>query len=167
MYFPGEQTTSHKLYTVLELVMLVAMALVVALWLTGCAGQAPIAVNPPPISTDHTLIFAWHQSFTNNPPCSATLTTSCITGFNEGYLDATGKPVQLHTDTAAVCSGTTQPEACTSTFSATFAMGQITFYVETTFVDLTGAANVTARDLSTPVLVGADAATGVTVTVGS
>ena len=164
---PVRHGTSDKLYTVRLLVPSVILVLALGWALSGCAARTPSPAPVPPPAPDHSLTLTWNQSFANNPPCSTSVTTSCITGFVEGYLDTAGKQIQLHTDTAAVCAGSTQPETCTVTFNSTFAMGQITFYVATTFVDQAGSANVTAADTSTPVLVGADAPTSVKATVNS
>lgn len=158
---------SDKLYTVNDLVIVALLVPLLALGLAGCAARLPPRIHVPPPALDHSLTIGWNQSFANNPACSSTVTTSCITGFVEGYLDATGKQVQLHTDLPTVCAGTTQPEACASTFNATFAMGQVTFYVATTFLDQAGSPNVTAAADSAPVLVGADPPSNVKATVNS
>jgi hypothetical protein len=157
---------SYKVYTVALIALSVDLLLGFGAGMAGCGAKAPVPPAPVP-QTDHSLTITWNQSFANNPACSATVTTSCITGFVEGYLDAAGKAVQLHTDTVAVCSGPTDPLSCTSTFNATFAMGQVTFYVATTYVDLNGSANTTSPGQSTPVLVGADPPANIKATVNS
>ena len=131
--------------------------------LAGCTYKTKPPAPPP--SQDHTLTLNWNQSFANNPPCSSTVVTSCISGFNTGTLTGT-TPTQLHNDPAGVCSGATQPEACTTTYNAQLPIGSITFYVETTFVDQNGAAGVTARTTTaSPVAVAADTPSSLTVTV--
>ena len=140
---------------------LFSLSLVLALH--GCAAHKPIA-PPPPADLDHSITMKWNQSFANNGACSGSVTTSCISGFNEGYLNGT-TPVQLHNDVASVCTGSTQPEACTSTFNGVLPIGNIVFYVATTYVDQNGAAGVTAAANSAGTPVASDAAQNVTVTV--
>jgi len=141
------------------------LPLLCVLLFAGCP-KSPI-VNPPgpaPVA-DHSIAFTWNQSFANNGACSTTVTTSCISGFNEGFITGTSTQNQLHTDTAAVCTGTTQPETCASTFNGVLPIGNDVFYVATTYVNSSGTAGVTSAALSPAVAVGADASTNVTVTV--
>jgi hypothetical protein len=133
----------------------------------GCKAKAPVnpAPSPSPAAADHSITFTWNQSFANNQPCSASLTESCISGFDEGYVSGTAD-IQLHSDAAGVCSGTTQPENCTSTFNGTLPIGNVTFYVTTTYVDQNGnALSVATPALSSPVAVGADPASNVAVKI--
>lgn len=145
---------------------LLSMALIFTLLLAGCSSSRPISnsAGRKPHDKDHTISFTWNQSFANNGICSTTVTTSCISGFNEGYVSGT-TDVQLHNDTSAVCTGTTQPESCASTFNGVLPIGLVTFYVATTYVDQNGVAGVTAPALSSPVQVNADPATLVKVVV--
>lgn len=134
--------------------------------LVGCAAHVPVS-SPTPAkkrNDDHSISFTWNQSFANNGACSATVTTSCISGFNEGYLSGATQ-VQLHSDTSGVCTGATQPEPCASTFNGVLPIGAVVFYVATTYVDQSGVAGVTAIATSSPVQVGADASTNVKVVV--
>jgi hypothetical protein len=135
--------------------------------------NTPPPVTPPAVDEhkkpleDHSISLTWQQSFVNNNACSSTVTTSCISGFNEGYVvGASQTQTQLHTDAAAVCTGTTQPEICTSTFNGLVPIGNVIFYVATTYVDQNGAAGVTSAALSAPVAVSADKADKVNATVG-
>ena len=141
-----------------------SMGLILSLLLlTGCSASRQISAPQPskyPKAEDHSITLTWDQSFANNNACSATVTVSCISGFNEGYLQGATQ-VQLHVDTTAVCTGTTQPEACASTFNGLLPIGNVTFYVVTTYVDQNGVAGVTVPALSAPVAVGADPATAV------
>jgi len=153
-------------------------ALVLLILLVGCHHQV---VVQPPAAADHSITVNFNQSFANNGLCSTTVTTSCISGFDEGYvtgtLSTTTVPApctstvttncanQLHTDTGAICSGSTQPEACTSTFSGILPIGSIVFYVVTTYVDQNGNAGETTPALSSAVPVVADTSTNVVVTV--
>lgn len=160
------ESPSDKLYTVFVLACLVCLLLLFGLGFMGCAAAPPAHATPPGPPVDHTITVKWNQSFVNNPACSAAVTASCISGFNEGYLDTTGKQVQQHVDTSAACAGATQPEACATTYNGVLPIGQVTFYVATTYLDQAGAAGVTAAGTSAPVAVGADSSTNVTVIVG-
>lgn len=94
-----------------------------------------------------------------------TVAASCISGFDEGYLDTTGKQVQQHTDAAAVCAGATQPEACATTYTGILPIGAVQFYVAATFMDQKGVAGVTAAGMSPAIQVPADSPTNVSVTI--
>ncbi len=118
-----------------------AAALLAALACAGCAAQKT-AVNPPapaPANGDHSITLTWQQTFADSPACSSTVTASCISGFSEGYVSGSSQE-QLHTDTTAVCTGSAQPETCTSTFNGVLPIGVVTFYVNTAYVDQNGAA---------------------------
>lgn len=141
--------------------------LILAFALAGCAGRKPISPVVSPEAkplVDHTITLVWNQSTVNNGFCSSTVTTSCISGFNEGYVVGTTQ-TQLHTDTPTVCTGTTQPLSCTSTFTGIIPIGNDIFYVVTTYLDQNGAAGVTTAALSPGVAVGADPSTNVRATV--
>lgn len=141
--------------------------LAAALLLAGCSASH-ITAQQPDLNkhklVDHTITLTWNQSTVNNGFCSSTVTTSCISGFNEGYVVGTAQ-TQLHTDTPAVCSGTTQPLNCTSTFTGIVPIGNDVFYVVTTSLDQNGAEGVTTAALSPAVPVSADAAVNVKATV--
>jgi hypothetical protein len=122
----------------------------VALLLSGCA-----SAKPPMSFEDHAVTLTWSQSFANNGICSTTVTTSCISGFNEGYVIGTTQ-TQLNTASPSACTGTTQPENCSSAFNAVLPIGNVVFYVATTYIDQNGTAGVTASALSPAVLVPAD-----------
>jgi hypothetical protein len=137
--------------------------------LAGCPKS--VAVNPPtpPINADHSITLVFNQSFADNPPCSATVTTSCINGFQEGYVTGTTN-TQLHTDTQAICGPSVAPPAtnCSTTFNGVVPLGSVTFYVTTTGVDQNGAAiSSKTSGLASPVAVGLDAATNVTPTINN
>lgn len=135
----------------------------VLLLLAGCAAHNT-PVQPPSPLIDHTITLKWNQSFVNNPACSSTVTSSCYTGFEEGTAIGTTL-TKLHTDTPAVCSGTTQPESCTTTFNAQIPIGAVTFYVEADYLDQNGTAQVTTATSSSSVQVAADAPSGLTASV--
>jgi hypothetical protein len=141
--------------------------LILAVILSGCAAHAPVPGPTPRPTADHTIELTWNQSFANNPACSTSVTVSCISGFNLGYLDTAGNQVQLHQDAPAVCTGTVDPRACASTFNGTLPIGSVVFYCVTTFKDQNGADGVTARATSPAVQVGADPATNVKATITS
>lgn len=142
-----------------------AILLCLVVTLAGCAAQRSKAPVPLPVNADHVITLTWSQSFANNVPCSSSVTKSCISGFLEGYLDTAGAQQQLHTDTAAVCAGSSDPQKCQSTFNGVLPIGDVTFYVVTTFADKNGAAGTTAAVTSPAVNVKADPATNVTATV--
>ncbi len=136
-----------------------------ALFCCGCGVRnvpTPDPLHKPLI--DHTITLNWSQSFVNNVACSSIVTTSCISGFNEGYVVGTVQ-TQLHTDTNTVCTGTTQPLSCTSTFNGIIPIGNDVFYVATTYFDQNGVAGVSPASFSPGVAVGADSATNVKATV--
>lgn len=130
--------------------------------LGGCKARVPSPGPTPAPAADHSITLTWQQSFANNPSCSSTVAVSCISGFDEGYQSDPSTDVQLHTDSAQVCAGTTQPESCTSTFNGTLPIGNVTFYVKTQYKDQAGTAGETAAALSSAVPVGADPAQNVT-----
>lgn len=140
-----------------------ALATLLLLVIGGC-GVHSTTVPPPTGNLDHTITMNWTQSFANNSPCSSTVTTSCFTGFNEGYTIGTTN-TQIHTDTTAVCSGTTQPEACTSKFNSTLPLTSVVFYVTATYLDASGNAGVTGQAVSTAQTITADVPSSLTVTV--
>lgn len=135
--------------------------------LAGCRAHG-IAPSPTPVSAaDHSITLNWQQSFANNPPCSATITTSCISGFGAGYLDISGKQQQFTTQTTAACTVTNNVGACTATVNATLPIGIITFWVVTMYNDQNGAAGETKANLSAGVVVGADTPTALAVTINN
>ncbi|HZW05463.1 MAG TPA: hypothetical protein VFF58_01015 [Candidatus Nitrosotalea sp.] len=141
-------------------------ALALLLSLAGCSGRKPIRPPAPPPIVDHSIALTWNQSFVNNPACSTTVTTSCISGFREGYVVGTTQ-TQLHTDTSAVCTGTSQPLTCASTFNGILPLGNVIFYVLTVGVDQNGAVVTSASAALSPgVPVALDGATNVNATVG-
>lgn len=133
----------------------------------GCSAHQ-VAVNPPgnPPNADHTIKLDWTQSFANNKACSATITTSCINGFQEGYMVGS-TPTQMHADTTTtICSGSSDPLSCTTTFNGLLPLGQVNFYVITTGVDQNGAATFsTSTQTATPSNVTLDSAQNVKATV--
>jgi hypothetical protein len=133
--------------------------------LIACAHNTAVAppTLPPSSPADHSITLSWTQSFADNFTCSSTVTTSCISGFQEGYVSGSTN-VQQHTDTTAICNTTSG--ACTTTYSGTLPIASVTFYVVTTYVDASGIPGTTAATTTaSPVQVAADAPTGLTATV--
>lgn len=135
--------------------------------LAGCKAKAPVPTPPPAANADHSITLNWQQSFANNPPCSTSLTTSCIVGFGAGYLDPAGKQQQFTTQTTAACTIANNVGTCTATVNATLPIGLVTFWIVTQYNDQNGAAGETKADLSAAVAVGADSATGYAVTINN
>lgn len=142
--------------------------LALALLLFAGCHKSTTAVTPPappPSNGDHTVTLAFSQTFADTPACSSTVTTSCINGFNEGYLNGTTE-VQLHTDAASICTGSTQPETCNTSFTTTaLPVASVTFYVVTTGFNSAGTAVTTSSASSNAVNVALDPATNLTATV--
>jgi hypothetical protein len=136
------------------------------LMLAGC--PKTVAVNPPtpPINPDHTVTLSWSQSEADSPICSTSVVSSCLSGYSEGTVSGTTFTA-LHTDTMTVCTGTTEPLSCTTTFqTAALPIGAITFGLKLNYVDENGEAqSLAAITTSAPVTVAADAPTGLAVTV--
>jgi len=142
------------------------LLIVGVLLLAGCTKT--VAVNPPaptPV-VDHTITLSWSQSEADSPVCSATITRSCLSGYSEGTVSGTTF-TSLHTDAMTVCTGTTQPESCTTTFnSSALAIGSVTFGLVLDYIDQNGAAQVLpAVTTATPTTVAADAPTSLVATV--
>ncbi len=135
--------------------------------LCGCPKST--VVNPPvppPTNPDHSVTLKWNQSEADSPVCSATVTSSCLSGYSEGTVSgSTFTP--LHTDTMAVCTGTTQPLSCTTTFNtAALPIGNVIFGLVLNYIDQNSAAQtVSAVTTPAPTTVAADAPTSLTVTV--
>ena len=63
---------------------------ILAIVLAGCPSNAP-APTPPPTPTppvDWTIDANWQFQFTNFPPCSGTVTKSCVSGFSWGFIES-------------------------------------------------------------------------------
>lgn len=135
--------------------------------LIGCSHNTAVAppALPPSTPADHSITLSWTQSFADNFACSSTVTTSCMSSYTEGYMNGT-TPVTLHTDTMAVCTGATQPETCTTTFSSPLPIGAVSFFITLNYVDSTGAANsLTPVTTASPIQISADAPVGLVASV--
>jgi hypothetical protein len=122
--------------------------------LAGCSAQKPPVVTPPPVNKDFAITAKWNEDFTNYFACSATVTSGCIQSFTWGYLSgAANTPVPLKTSAVTVCTGTTQPEACTDTTNSQLPIGNVTFYIVVNYINNAGVASATtAVNTATPVI---------------
>jgi hypothetical protein len=111
--------------------------------LGGCVHSAPVTPPAPPPTKDWTITATWNYDFTNFKPCSATLTSGCISGFTWGYMLGTTQ-VAIKTSAPSVCTGSTQPETCTDTGNSTLGIGTVTMYCVADYVDNSGNAGATA-----------------------
>lgn len=135
--------------------------------LGGCTKST--AVNPPtpPPNVDHTVSYTFQYNFSDAPICSTTVTSSCVSGFIEGY-SVNGALTQLNTDTTSICTAsTTQPESCSGSFqSSVIPIGNVTFYIEATGKDQNGTvANSIPTAETSPTVVGLDSVLSSTWTV--
>lgn len=142
-----------------------APLLLVAL-LCGCPKSVVVTPPGPPINPDHTVTLTWSQSEADSPVCSTAVTSSCLSGYNEGVVSGTTF-TSLHTDTMAVCTGSTQPLSCTATFqTAALPIGSVTFGLVLNYLNSAGTASSLAPVVTaTATTVAADAPTGLTATV--
>lgn len=128
------------------------------LLLSGCPkATAPV---PPPITTpnpDFTITGSWQYDFTNFVPCSATVTTGCISGFTWGYINGTTLvPIATMAEPVPACSASvtancqsvsgTQPQTFKFQGNSQLAIGSVNFYVVVNSITTTGAAQVSAAD---------------------
>jgi hypothetical protein len=134
--------------------------------LGGCTKTTAINPPAPPPNADHSVTLSWSQSEADSPVCSSTVTSSCLSGYSEGTVNGTTF-TSLHTDTMAVCTGTTEPLACTTTFNtAALPIGSVTFGLVLDYVNATGTASTLAAiTTATPITVAADAPTALTAAV--
>lgn len=112
------------------------LVLLPLLLLYGCPKATTVNVPPPP-NADWTVTINFTYDFTNFVPCSATVTSGCISGFTWGYMSGTSQ-VPLKTSPANVCSGTTQPENCTDVTNATVGIGNVVPFVTANGKDNSG-----------------------------
>lgn len=142
------------------------LALLLVCVLCGCsAGSHPVKPPGPPPNKDFTISVTFNYDFTNFAACSSTVTKGCISGFAWGYLQG-ANAVPLKTSATTVCTGATQPEACTDSTNSQLPMGSLTFFVVANIVDNVGTVGQTAQGLSgTPTVVTAGAPTNVVVKV--
>jgi hypothetical protein len=119
--------------------------LVFALLAAGCSGHRPIR---PPVK-DWTITVTFNYDFTNFPQCSATVTKGCVNGFTWGYLQGTTQ-IPLKTSPVSVCTGATQPEACTDSANALLGIGTVVYYAQANGIDNNGNAVSSALDQSAP-----------------
>src|ERR1700683_1296435 len=102
--------------------------LTTSLWLASCTKTVPVTPPaPPPVNKDWLITASFSYNFTNYMQCGASITSGCITGFTWGYLNAQGAQVPLKTSPVTVCSGASQPQACTDTANSQLPIGSVTF----------------------------------------
>jgi hypothetical protein len=99
---------------------------------------------PPPVDKDWLITASFSYNFTNYMQCSASVTSGCVTGFTWGYLNAQGAQVPLKTSPVAVCSGASQPQACTDTANSQLPIGLDTFTIVVNYIDSTGKSQITS-----------------------
>jgi hypothetical protein len=118
--------------------------LIASLWLASCTKSVPVTPPaPPPINKDWLITATFSYNFTNYMQFSASVASGCITGFTWGYLNAQGVQVPLKTSVVTVCSGTTQPQACTDTANSQLPIGSNTFTIVVNYIDSAGKPQVT------------------------
>src|ERR1700683_2746453 len=104
--------------------------LATSFWLASCTKTVSVTPPaPPPVNKDWLITASFSYNFTNYMECSASVTSGCITGFTWGYLNAQGVQVPLKTSPPAVCSGASQPQACTDTANSQLPIGSDTFTI--------------------------------------
>jgi hypothetical protein len=125
---------------------------------------------PPPVNKDWLITASFTYNFTNYMQCSASpasgtsVTSGCITGFTWGYLNAQGAQVPLKTSPVAVCSGASQPQACTDTANSQLPIGSDTFTIVVNYIDSTGKPQVTSPVTSaSPTVIAAGLPQGFTI----
>lgn len=151
-------------FVVLPRASLACVALAgLAAGMVGCKNNV---VTPPVTNADHTVTLKWSQNEADNPPCSATVTKSCLSGYTEGFVFG-GTTTALHSDDMSVCTGTTEPLSCTTTFqTAALPIGTVNFSLVLNYVDGNGAAqSLAAVTTGTATTVAADAPTSFSATV--
>ena len=110
--------------------ILLLTILTASLWLVSCAKTVPATPPAPlPVNKDWLITASFSYNFTNYMQCSASVTSGCITGFTWGYLSAQGAQVPLKTSAVTVCSGSSQPQACTDTANSQLPIGSNTFTI--------------------------------------
>ena len=134
-------------------------------WLASCAKTLSVTPPaPPPVNKDWLITASFSYNFTNYMQCSASVTSGCITGFTWGYLNAQGEQVPLKTSLVTVCSGTSQPQACTDTANSQLPIGSDTFTIVVNYIDSAGKPQVTSPVVSaTPTVIAAGLPQGFTI----
>lgn len=162
----GKLVEPGKLVKIFFLTILIPL-----LWLASCTKTVPVTPPaPPPVNKDWLITASFGYNFTNYMQCSATpaggpsVTTGCITGFTWGYLNAQGAQVPLKTSSVTVCSGASQPQACTDTANSQLPIGSNSFTIVVNYIDSAGKPQVTSPVTSaTPTVITAGLPTGFSV----
>jgi hypothetical protein len=146
--------------------------LIALLWLASCTKSVPVTPPaPPPANKDWLITATFSYNFTNYMQCSASsasganVTSGCITGFTWGYLNAQGTQVPLKTSPVTVCSGASQPQACTDTANSQLPIGSNTFTIVVNYIDSAGEPQTTSPvTAASPTLIAAGLPQSFTIT---
>lgn len=166
--------TSYSLTPTLRRSLITLAVLIALVGMSGCPKATapvppppttpPVVVPPvePPPSADWTLNWAWQQRVDNAPFCTAALTTSCIKSFSWGYTVGSAQTIVKTTALPyPACPATIPSPATLSCQTPADATGTVTIFdtahsllplggagfvpfVQTNWVDMNGAAQVTA-----------------------
>src|ERR1700689_4682827 len=138
-----------------RLILLTILATLICL--SSCTKSVPVPPPaPPPVNKDWLITANFSYNFTNYMQCSASVTSGCISGFTWGYLNAQGAQVPLKTSAVSVCSGASQPQACTDTANSQLPIGSDTFTIVVNYLDSTGKSqNTSPVTSSSPVVIAA------------
>lgn len=162
-------------------------ALIALVGLTGCPKAVtapvppPITVTPPapPANADWTLDYSWQESVANSPLCTTVVNTSCIKSFSWGYSVGTTQTIVKTTSLPyAACPATMPSPPDISCQTPASAAGIVSFsdtantllplggtgstpFVVANWIDMNGAAQVTAPATAPNLIESAPAATNV------
>lgn len=151
--------------------MKIIVLAIATLMLAGCSTQ-PVHITtppPPPTTVDFPVTVTWQYDFTNFFPCSTTVTKGCINTFSVGYQSGSMQVV-LNTAPVTACTGTTQPESCTTSFNTKLPVSPspgLTWSVVTNFLDVNGNAGSTSAAPGNTTPINASVATNVSATIGT
>ena len=104
-----------------------------------------------------TLSLKWTYDYVANPACSATVTRSCVTGFEYGTTPDGG--------TTLVKIGQFSTAATIQSFTQAFPYGPVMFYMRTMAVDSNGATVYSLVSLAPTINITASAVKSFTVTI--
>ena len=141
------------------------IVLIAPFWFASCTKTVPVMPPaPPPVNKDWLITASFSYNFTNYMQCGASVTSGCITGFTWGYLNAQGTQVPLKTSPVTVCSGASQPQACTDTANSQLPIGSDSFTIVVNYIDSTGKPQITSPvTSSSPVVIAAGLPQGFTI----
>ena len=141
------------------------IVLIAPFWFASCAKTVPVTPPaPPPVNKDWLITASFSYNFTNYMQCGASVTSGCITGFTWGYLNAQGTQVPLKPSPVTVCSGASQPQACTDTANSQLPIGSDSFTIVVNYIDSTGKPQITSPvTSSSPTVIAAGLPQGFTI----